>query len=150
MKETGKASFVDELTYDSQSNLSVTEQQKVYPGDAGALGHRGDAGLHGVSIRTLKDIHSATRPAWPVRTAQNRINLEDDEPRTVDLLAALDAEAASEGGNECIALSAILDSEQKERYAGLQDQVVCTLGRQGRRDRCGADGCGGRDEPGVD
>jgi len=30
LKETGKASFVDGLTYDSQSTLSVTEQQKAY------------------------------------------------------------------------------------------------------------------------
>ena len=30
LKETGKASFVDGLTYDSKNNLSVTEQEKAY------------------------------------------------------------------------------------------------------------------------
>jgi len=49
-----------------------------------------------VSIRALKDIHSATHPARLRRTAQNRIDLEDEGPAAVDLLAALDEEAASE------------------------------------------------------
>jgi len=52
-----------------------------------------------VSIRALKDIHSATHPARLGRTAQNRIDLEDGEPTAVDLLTALDEEAASEGGD---------------------------------------------------
>jgi len=47
-----------------------------------------------VSIRALKDIHSATHPARLGRTSQNRIDLEDGEPTAVDLLAALDEEAA--------------------------------------------------------
>lgn len=49
-----------------------------------------------VSIRALKDIHSATHPARLRRTAQNRIDLEDEGPAAVDLPAALDEEAASE------------------------------------------------------
>ena len=49
-----------------------------------------------VSIRALKDIHSATHPARLGRTAQNRIDPEDEGPTAVDLLAALDEEAASE------------------------------------------------------
>ncbi|MBU6490370.1 MAG: tyrosine-type recombinase/integrase [Burkholderiales bacterium] len=52
-----------------------------------------------VSIRALKDIHSATHPARLGRTAQNRIDLGDGEPTAVDLLAVLDEEAASEGGH---------------------------------------------------
>jgi integrase/recombinase XerD len=52
-----------------------------------------------VSIRALKDIHSATHPARIGRTTQNRIDLEDGEPKAVDLLAVHDEEAASEGGD---------------------------------------------------
>ena len=53
-----------------------------------------------VSIRALKDIHSATHPARLGRTAQNRINLEDGDLTAVDLLAALDQDAASEVGDD--------------------------------------------------
>ena len=52
-----------------------------------------------VSIRALKDIHSATHPARLGRTV-SRIGEENDEsPTAADLLAVLDAEEADEQGS---------------------------------------------------
>jgi len=53
-----------------------------------------------VSIGALKDIHSAMHPARLGRTAQNRIDPEDEGPTAVDLLAAFDEQAASEVGDD--------------------------------------------------
>ena len=51
-----------------------------------------------VSIRALKDIHSATHPA---RLTRATLKPEDEPPATVaDLLEALDAEAQAEGETE--------------------------------------------------
>ena len=51
-----------------------------------------------VSIRALKDIHSATHPA---RLTRATLKPEDEPPATVtDLLEALDAEAKAEGETE--------------------------------------------------
>jgi integrase/recombinase XerD len=50
-----------------------------------------------VSIRALKDIHTATHPARLTRSRPNPIDAEDGSPVTAaDLLAALDAEADPE------------------------------------------------------
>ncbi len=53
-----------------------------------------------VSIRALKDIHTATHPARLARSAKNPTPYEDEKPITAaDLLAALDDEA-DEGSGE--------------------------------------------------
>jgi integrase/recombinase XerD len=52
-----------------------------------------------VSIRALKDIHTATHPARLGRTVQNRSDPGDGPPATAaELLAALDDETAEENG----------------------------------------------------
>src|SRR5471030_3341592 len=51
-----------------------------------------------VSIRALKDIHTATHPVRLTRSTPNPIHGEDGTPTAADLLAALDAEAAGESG----------------------------------------------------
>ncbi len=50
-----------------------------------------------VSIRALKDIHTATHPARLTRPTPNPIDGEDEPPATAaDLMAALDDEADTE------------------------------------------------------
>lgn len=50
-----------------------------------------------VSIRALKEIHTATHPARLARTVRNQTDPDGPPPTAADLLTALDGEAGAEG-----------------------------------------------------
>ncbi|MBN3817276.1 adhesin, partial [Paraburkholderia sp. Se-20369] len=61
LKQTGKASFVDGLTYDSKNNMSVSEQQKAYLYQ-NALDYSKSRGLQLGAALTQEQVNTLDRP----------------------------------------------------------------------------------------